>query len=268
MKKLTNNDYWDGAYHRRKKTALSSFEGLTNHCNRLILEALLKTDMVGKRILEIGAGDSYWLPHLAKKFPTSHFTGLDYSEIGCDLLRERARKANVNIEVICADMFADDTTASESFDIVMSFGVVEHFDDLRNVMMTQKKFLKQDGLIFTMIPNMAGILGILTKAFNEEVYLKHNPHDYNSFSKGHRLAGLELLSGGYLGSSNFAVLSSCFGDTNNGFARQIGRALTATTLVSWWIEQRTRLFPTSKLMSPYIIATSRPSTNTSIANLI
>jgi SAM-dependent methyltransferase len=256
MEKLTDKTYWDGAYSRRKSQPRLQIDGFRNYSNRSILSKLLETDMENKRILEIGAGDSVWLPYLAKGFPSSQFVGVDYSESGCALLSERTRMVNDNVEVVHEDMFVENSRLHDSFDIVISFGVVEHFDDLGFVLAAKKRYLKSGGVMFTLIPNLAGILGRLVRIWNREVYDKHNPHDRCSFLRGHKQAGLNVISSGYLGSSNFGVLSSCFPE-RRGLSWQISRGLVATSLASWWFEDKIGNLPSSKSFSPYIYAISR-----------
>ena len=256
MKRLTSNSYWEDTYQHRHYKSASHFTGLINHCNRLILQKLLDIPMAGKRVLEIGAGDSYWLPYLAEKFPSSQFAGLDYSERGCELLSQRASTANVALEVIRADLFAAEPAMGKPFDVVVSFGVVEHFEDLAKALAAKRRYLDVDGTMFTLIPNMAGILGSLTKRMSPEVYAQHNPHNLVSFLDGHHRAGLTPVSWGYLGASNFGVLSSCI-DKRNSLKHQLVRALTAASMANWWLEQHTRSLPVSSIFSPYMFAVSR-----------
>lgn len=253
---LTDKGYWDGTYTGRKRQPPLSIEGSKNYSNRVLFSELLKTGLEGKRIVEIGAGDSAWLPYLAKRFPTSQFVGIDYSEGGCKLLSERAQTMGVNIEVVYEDLFSEYSPLHGSFDTAISIGVVEHFDDLGHVLSVMKRYLKRGGVLFTVIPNMAGILGSLTRVWNSMVYSKHNPHDWDSFLLGHHKAGLEITCGGYLCSNNFAVLSSCFPD-RKGLSWQMSRGLVAVTLAIWSIESVIGSLPSSRTFSPYIYAISR-----------
>lgn len=256
MEKLTDKTYWEDTYNRRNSLQTLKVDGFINYSNRLILNKLLETDMRNKRVLEIGAGDSVWLPYLARKFPTSQFVGIDYSESGCTLLSDRANREDVNIEVICEDMFVENSQLHGSFDIAISFGVVEHFDDLGLVLAAKKRYLKNGGVLFTFIPNLAGILGKLVRMWNREVYDKHNPHDWVSVLRGHKQVDLDVISGGYLGSSNFGVLSSCFPE-RSGLSWQISRGLVAVSIATWWFEDKFGNLPSSKTFSPYIYAISR-----------
>lgn len=258
MEKLTDKTYWEGTYNQRRRQPSLNVDGFMNYSNRLILNKLLETNLDNKRVIEIGAGDSIWLPYLAKKFPSSRFGGMDYTESGCTLLAERARRENANIQIFQEDMFAENSHLHNTFDVAISFGVVEHFDSLEHTLKAKSKYLSNGGVMFTLIPNMAGVLGKLTHRWNREVHEKHNPHDWPSFLLGHQKAGLEVLSGGYLGSTNFGVLSSCF-PSRHGLSWQVSRALVATSLTTWWIENKLGNLPSSKTFSPYIYAISRVS---------
>lgn len=256
MEKLTDKTYWDGTYTRRKTQHPLNVESCIGYPNRLILAKLLEADLTNKRILEIGAGDSKWLPYLARKFPSSQFVGVDYSENGCMLLSERVSKENANVAVVHEDMFVEDSQLHSSFDIAISIGVVEHFDDLGRVLSVKRRYLKPGGIMFTLIPNMAGVLGTLTRMWNREVYDKHNPHDWESFLQGHKQASLEVISGGYLGSNNFGVLSACFPE-RRGLSWLTSMVLVAASVATWWFEDKFGNFPSSKTFSPYLYAISR-----------
>jgi hypothetical protein len=105
---------------------------------------------------------------------------------------------------------------------------------------------------------MSGIIGIFTKWLNKGIYEIHFPHDLNSFLKGHRNAGLEIIESGYLGSTNFGVLSSCF-DRPIGWKYRTYVWLSRLTKVLNLIESRIGNFPVTKTFSPYIYAISRPA---------
>ena len=256
MDKLTDRAHWDGTYTTRKRQRPLQLTGVGSYCNRLILAKLLETGLEGKRILEIGAGDSAWLPYLAKTLPSSQCVGLDYSESGCALLSERARTEGASVEVMHGDMFAESSPLHRTFDVVLSFGVVEHFSDLGRVLSAKSRYAKPDGTVFTLIPNMAGLLGTLTRRWNPKIYARHNPHDLRTFALGHQRAGLNVISSGYLGSNNFGVLSGCFPE-RQGIAWNIQRTLFAISLAVWSLEGVAGTFPSTKVFAPYLYAVSR-----------
>jgi hypothetical protein len=96
----------------------------------------------------------------------------------------------------------------------------------------------------------------LTKRLNREVYEMHNPHNWDSFLEGHRRAKLSVTAGGYLGSSNFGVLSSCF-EHRRGLPWHVYVFLTRISKAISLVESKLGNFPASEAFSPYIYAISR-----------
>jgi len=46
-----------------------------------------------------------------------------------------------------------------AYDFGVSFGVAEHFEDTAECLAAFRRFLKPSGILFTAIPNLAGLLG-------------------------------------------------------------------------------------------------------------
>jgi len=221
-----------------------------------MLGILSVAGLEGKRVLEIGGGGSSWLAFLASRFPASNFVGLDYSKEGCDLLKQYADENGLkNLRYECADFF-DCERLSGSFDLVYSLGVVEHFSELSATIAHLRRFLDRDGVMVTVIPNMAGVIGSLTKLFNRGVYDLHVPYDRGDLARGHVDAGMTIISGGYLCSSNFGVLSSCFTE-ERGVKYSIYKWLTRVSKLLWLVESRVVRLPESKWISPYIYTVAK-----------
>lgn len=257
MINLTSRDHWDKGYVSGDENTELNF-GWRNYYNKIIIEKIEEIGIIDKNILEIGAGNSQWLPYLAKKYRDSRFAGLDYSKIGCERLAKRAASlpAGTTIDIYHQDMFCEKSEIHEKFDLVMSFGVVEHFTELSSALRAKRRYMKDQSFMFTLIPNMAGLIGYLAKLFNKEIYDMHNPHDLNSFLEGHRKAGLTVISGGYLGSINFGVLSDCF-QKSGGLSWRAYVFLTRLSKAITFMESRIGDLPSSRMLSPYIYAVSR-----------
>lgn len=258
MSDLTRREMWERGYRLREEYAELSFDW-RNMSNRLIVDKIEEIGLDGKRIVEIGAGDSQWVPYLAKNHPTSRFAGLDYSRAGCERLYQRmeASAANTDIEVLCEDFFSTETPNHGRFDLVLSFGVVEHFSGLSGALLAKRNYLNEKGFMFTLIPNMAGIIGLFARLVNKAVYDMHKPHDYMSFLEGHYKAGMTVLSGGYIGSINFGVLSSCFTDKKRNLSWYAYVFMNRLSNAIGYTESHLGHFPASKLLSPYIYAISQ-----------
>lgn len=258
MSNLSRQKYWDDGYLRSDRgEALPDLQDFRRLPDRRLMDAIEKLDLRGKSVLELGAGDSNILLILSHRWQSvSTCVGLDYSSAGCASLTRRARALGVDVSVIHADMFSPPADLTRRFDVVYSVGLVEHFTQLEHVLAAKRQFLAVGGTMFTVIPNMSGIIGNLTKRFNRSVYEIHNPHNMESFLQGHKRAGLEVVRAGYLCSTNFGVLSSCFATNKTSewrwyvFLSRLSKAL-------WLFESRIAELPKTAFFSPYIYAVSR-----------
>lgn len=261
MNKLTTQDYWNTTYQQRKQLIPSNVNGWRNTSNREIYRLLCQLNPGGKRILEIGGGGSPWLAFLSKTYPQADFACLDYAADGIETLAVFCKQEKINnIRLYQADFFQPGGEAG-SFDIVYSLGVVEHFSDLPTVLSCHADFLDEQGVMLTVIPNMAGILGILTRWMNRKVYDIHVPHDEASLLTGHQKADLQVLESGYLCSSNFGVLSSCF-PVRSGVKWWIYRLLKWLNYLIWLFEDKVIQLPAFRFFSPYIYVISKKKTVT------
>jgi len=208
----------------------------------------------GKTLLEIGCASSASLPYFARQFGFA-VTGIDYSEIGCRRARAVLERERVRGPVLCADLFNPPDSLLGKFDVVVSFGVVEHFQDTAGCIASLAKFLKPGGVLFTNIPNMTGAVGSLEKLLNRPLYDMHVPLDREALAEAHRAAGLTIVSCDYFLSTNFGVcgLTGLDRYTMSWWAKKIMLALFARLSVAVWsIEALTGNWGSGKRMSPYI----------------
>lgn len=253
--RLTEGAYWDATYSSQSVPLPLDVRSFRRLNDRRIVELLQSALEPRGRVLEVGAGNSAVLTYLAAANPDAAFSGLDYSPSGCNLLRRRAELEKVAVEVLQQDLFDADFQPRELWDVVYSLGVVEHFAELASVLRAKARLLAPAGRIVTVIPNMAGLLGRLTRRWNPEVYALHVPHTIESLRNGHTAAGLRVLRSGYLCSTNFGVLSSCFpSDSGSGFGTY--RWLSRVSTALWRVEHVTGDLPHSSFLSPYIFVVS------------
>ena len=259
--KMTEKLYWENGYKgagmRMDLPNIDSFRQLPM---RRIVSLIERLDLSGKKILEIGAGNSKVLVWLAKRNNNARqFSGLDYTENGCDSLARKAAAHFLNIKVIQADLFSLDGQLPDRHDVIYSIGFVEHFRDLSEVMNTFRCLLSSGGVVVTIIPNIRGVPGFLTRILNRDVYDLHNPHSLFSLRKGHEEAGMKILDSGYLCSTNFGVLSSCVSSkyTVKWF---IYISLAIFSRLLWIFEKYTGDLFHSKYVSPYIYVVAKNDT--------
>lgn len=107
----------------------------------------------GMKLLEIGCAPGKVLSLLAHKFGVN-VTGIDYSELGIRWAKELFETLNIPADLRCEDIFHTSLEES-SFDIVSSFGVVEHFVDPTEIIRMHWKLTKPGGRVIISIPDFS-----------------------------------------------------------------------------------------------------------------
>lgn len=98
----------------------------------------------GERLVELGAGNSPYLPGFARAFECE-VAGVDYSPLGVQMARRNLEAAEVNGDVVQADLFDPPPGWSGSFDVVFTMGVVEHFQPTARVVRACARYLAPGG---------------------------------------------------------------------------------------------------------------------------
>jgi 2-polyprenyl-3-methyl-5-hydroxy-6-metoxy-1,4-benzoquinol methylase len=145
------------------------------------------------KLIEIG-GFPGKLAAYFKKFKNYNVTILDFY-IDQSVIK-RVEEANDlplgSINFIKGDLLKMDL--KEQYDIVCSFGFLEHFMDTRTIIERHLKLLNKGGTLFITIPNFTGINGWFQKVFHIENYEKHNIQCMNIKTLKKIVQGLKLES--------------------------------------------------------------------------
>ena len=83
-----------------------------------LVRLMLKEDLDGKKILDIGTGSGCIAISLAKNLPNAKVSALDISKDALEVARENARINNVNVEFINADIFK--YKSDKKYDVIVS----------------------------------------------------------------------------------------------------------------------------------------------------
>ena len=256
----TIRGYWDGIWESEviPKGIEPREPSIGNHATRMFhayfKRVFSSLDTRQLDLLEIGCANSVWLPYFYKEFGFN-VSGLDYSEIGCDRAKRNLETSDAMGEVVCADLFNPPSSMLGRYDVVVSFGVVEHFDDTSECLQALLKLLKNDGLLITNIPNMSGSLGFVQKHINRPVFDIHNPINREDFLKAHEVAGCDVVECEYFMSTNFGAcnLNGVPRKTIEWSLKKVVLALLArVSMLTWLMEEKSGMFPTSRFLSPYI----------------
>jgi SAM-dependent methyltransferase len=190
----------------------------------------------GLSILEIGCGNSAWLPYF-NRYWKMEVTGIDYSEVGCKKAEFIMQKASATGKVILADMFDPPEELKGKFDIVCSFGVIEHFKDTTKALMAASAFVRPGGYLLTTVPNMQGVNGMMQKMFSKQIFDIHEilgPADLvRSLPQG-----FEPLRSGFFINFSFYANPGIPGKGNSLYKlkRSILKITSLLSRVMWWLE--------------------------------
>ena len=220
-----------------------------------VFDRFLKTETNKANVIELGCGRSIWLPWFARRFGLE-IGGLDYSQTGCQQAQALLARDNISGDIREGDIFAPPSDMLERFDVVTSFGLVEHFTDTAACVASCAAFAKPGGLIVSELPNMFGLNGAIVKVINRRVYDMHVPMTREMLARAHLDAGLEVLDSHYL---MFANLNVSFLDQKAPrlFQLLINGSLYATTRLFWWLETMGIKLPATAFASPYVVVVAR-----------
>lgn len=197
---LAKKEYWDNHYADCKQNLLEKW--VPTDYNSQVIEHILMKEIARsnpKSILEIGCGNSTWLPYLAK-MTGAQVAGIDYSEEGCSLVQNRLNIEKIEGKIFCEDFFKADPQSIGQYDFVYSLGVVEHFSDLKQTLKTELKFVKPGGTLFTEIPNLkSSVHRILAWVYQPELLSKHEKISKIDLIKVYNDLGLNHVEANFAG---------------------------------------------------------------------
>ena len=206
-------------------------------------------------VIELGCARSVWLPFFATSFELN-VSGVDYSETGCDQARALLARDGIAGNICHGDIFSPPASMLGRYDLVTSFGLVEHFSDTVHCLRHCAAFAKPGGMMITMIPNMFGITGLLTRLINRPIFDIHVAMNTAMLKTAHEGAGLEVLETRYLLPVNLNVVYSP--PTYSAAAKEAINRLFSWVSKSIWILDRMglRVPPTPKF-APYLACVAR-----------
>jgi 2-polyprenyl-3-methyl-5-hydroxy-6-metoxy-1,4-benzoquinol methylase len=101
----------------------------------------------GEKVLEIGSGRGQFLSMLSKK--TKNAEGLELNPKGLEEIKSKGLKAHL----LKIDEFEAALPENEKFDVVCSFQVFEHIENIGQVIQSSVNVLKKGGHLIISVPN-------------------------------------------------------------------------------------------------------------------
>lgn len=196
MERFTDQPYWDQTRWDRERPRRLGW--LYRDMDFETVRLLASNTAKGKaRVFEVGVGGSRILPYVARKFGFEIF-GSDFSLAGCRLAQTNAALQGVPLRVVCEDIFAS-SLRLESFDVVYSAGLIEHFDDTRSVVELHTRLMKPGAKLVIAVPNFQGVQGRIWKRLAYPIWKVHKVFGPEDLAAVFRDLGLREVRSGYLG---------------------------------------------------------------------
>ena len=165
MKKLTDKEYWESYWNNFEPSIVTS--------QILFDEFLLKLPDKELDSIEIGGFPGTYSIYL-KKFKNYKVSLIDYY-IDKNILSKMLKINSLNendINIITGDIF--NYSPEKKYEFVFSSGFIEHFDNTEHIIQKHLELLSPKGLFFISLPNLRGILGLITKYLDPNAYYTHN----------------------------------------------------------------------------------------------
>jgi 2-polyprenyl-3-methyl-5-hydroxy-6-metoxy-1,4-benzoquinol methylase len=260
--KLSSKEYWDTVLENAELPRVNSPKIYNYSVTMNFIDKYLKNEKNLKTLLEVGAGSSGWLPYFARKYGYI-VSGLDYSEIGCKICEENLKLLNVKYDqVFCKDIFDPNCTNGQKYDILFSYGVIEHFEKPEELINIFNRLLNENGIIITLVPNYIGLKGLLTKVFVDHVYRMHKRIFKAQLRAMHEKNSFKNIKTSYVGSFGLGVVAWSKSKTwlfkPNSIQSKL--AYKMIYLIEWFVVSFFKVLnfeaPTS-FFSPYIITVAK-----------
>jgi SAM-dependent methyltransferase len=153
--------------------------GISAYDDHLLWDVILPEylpDLNGCSSVEIGSAPGDYSVQFCKRHGCIPY-GVEYSTAGVDINRDVFRQNGFDPDnVIHADFFSDHFLAQhrEKFDVVMSKGFIEHFEEVKPVIDRHMQLLKPGGYLIVTVPNLRGANYWLGRLFDEGAIARHN----------------------------------------------------------------------------------------------
>jgi SAM-dependent methyltransferase len=220
-----------------------------NYVFHKLLKQIIQSNNI-KTSIELGGFPGYYALFLKKYFNIKS-TLFDYF-VDEGILKKVLEKNNLtlkDIEVIESDLF--NYQSEKQYDLVLSCGLIEHFEDTKDIISRHIPFLKPEGVLFITLPNFTGLNGWIQRKFDMPLYEKHNIKSMDP----------KLLAGICLELGLKEVQSIYYGKFNAWLDNKKEKSiLTRLFVISVWFIGRgfTTIIPfESRIFSPYIILTAK-----------
>lgn len=237
-----NSKYWDEGYKDRQ--FLFDSESI------LFKDLFKKYIPKGGTCLEVGCYPGNFLVYFGKYFNYTA-NGIDTTPYILDRLPQYLAEQQVKIGHLYHDDFLN-FTSEDQYDLVCSFGFIEHFKDFRSVIEKHIRLVKPGGNLIISCPNFRGLQFLLHKIFDAENLERHvtQAMDFKAWSAVLTKNDMEIVYQNYYLTAGFWVAAPSL----NRFERKI------LYYVLKGVQLLNKFDYPNFMTSPYMISISRKKT--------
>ena len=189
--------HWDNLYRkagqapqlRYRKWELPFHAELADH-----LSEFCRTRPI--RFLEVGCAPAKFMIYYHQVFGWE-VAGIELSEAGLDRAKESLVANHIEARLYAGDIFKIEPECQ--YDVVGSFGLVEHFDDPLPCYRAMARWIRPGGAMIVTVPNLIGPIGRAMRFRNYERYLQHQRFSPEDLANHCREAGLQVSYSGLVG---------------------------------------------------------------------
>jgi 2-polyprenyl-3-methyl-5-hydroxy-6-metoxy-1,4-benzoquinol methylase len=150
-------------------------------------------------VLELGCGSSAFLTRMVLA-TGAHAAGVDFSAASLERTREAFRRVRLDPSRLVLASIADYVGQHrDEFDVVVSFGMAEHFADLREIVAAHLLCAKPGGRIFIAAPNLSRLNLAWVKAAAPSLLSWHRPLTLEQVAAAVAAAGARDIRGWHVG---------------------------------------------------------------------
>jgi len=233
-------DYWDTAY---EDLPLAYSPGVVQF--KELFDRYLTP---GGTCFEVGCYPGSYLIYLGKRFDYT-VSGIDATPFVLSRLPKHLAQHRVRVgRLYHGDFLAFE--ARRTYDLVCSFGFIEHFADFQEVIVRHIRLVKRPGTLVLACPNLRGIQYMLHRLLDPVNLQRHvlAAMDFARWEETLEASGMTVLYQGYYRTADFWV------DTpRQGFLAKV--AINSVRKIAQEVDSRTN-WP-NPLLSPYMISFSR-----------
>ena len=168
-------DAWEDYYKKEKKMHVSPRVGFFQAYDLYLCDSIFdkylpynQGNKENMKICEIGFGDGKLLKKIADRF--------NYEPWGIEYSKEAVQMAEKNVHGVLGDIF-DENLANqykEKFDVVFSYGFIEHIIPPEKAVQAHAKLLKKGGILVLQIPRFKKFNWLKAKIFRPDLLPLHN----------------------------------------------------------------------------------------------